>query len=104
MKPIDTRGISPSPRVETDRRTGGAQVESGGAQSTERRGGVLADDSVELTDTASRLSQLSREIQAADGVDIERVEAIRQRLADGSYEIDAGRIADALIQQERELG
>jgi flagellar biosynthesis anti-sigma factor FlgM len=36
-------------------------------------------------------------------IDLEKVEAIRQRIADGDYEIDAGQIADALIRQEQEL-
>jgi len=103
MNPIDTSGISPSSRVEIDRRSSGARTESGGTESTPRRSGVLADDTVELTDTASKLSQLSQEVASAKGVDIDRVEAIRQRIAEGSYEVDAGRIADALIQQEQEL-
>lgn len=103
MKPIDTSGITPSPRVETDRKTGGAKAEGSGPDTAGRAARVLADDTVELTDTASRLNQLSNEIRAADGVDLAKVEAIRERIADGSYEVDAGRIADALIRQEQEL-
>ena len=103
MNPIDTSGISPSPRVDTDRRTGGAKTDAGSSEPTARQSNVLSDDTVELTDTASRLSELAQEVRAVDGVDVERVEAIRQRIADGSYAIDAGRIADALIRQEQEL-
>ena len=103
MNPIDISGISPSPRVETDRRTGGAKADGGDNATTARQSAVLSDDTVELTDTASRLSELAQEIRSAEGVDVERVEAIRQRIADGSYDIDAGRIADALIRQEQEL-
>jgi negative regulator of flagellin synthesis FlgM len=42
-------------------------------------------------------------VSAADGVDLERVEAIRQQIADGSYEVDADRVADALMTMEKEL-
>ena len=36
-------------------------------------------------------------------VDKERVQAIRQALADGSYEIDADRVAAKLLRAERDL-
>ena len=60
-------------------------------------------DSLQLTDTATRLAELQAEVAAADGVDIERVEAIRQQIADGSYKVDADRIADARMTMEQEL-
>ena len=60
-------------------------------------------DSVQLTDTAARLAELQADVAVADGVDIERVEAIRQQIADGSYQVDADRIADALMTMEQEL-
>ncbi len=103
MNPIDTtNGIKPAVRVDSDRPSGGAKL--GGGDSASSRGSrVLADDTVELTDTASRLSELSNELARADGVDLERVEAIRQRIAEGSYEVDADRVAEALVQLEREL-
>lgn len=101
MNPINTNGISPSPRVETDRKTGGSATgTTSEAASAQGRG---SEDTVELTDTATRLSQLAQELSAADGVDLQRVESIRQSITEGSYEVDAGRIADALIQQEQEL-
>ena len=58
---------------------------------------------MQLTDTAAKLSELQAEVNAAEGVDIERVEAIRAQIADGSYEVDADRIADALMTMEQEL-
>ena len=58
---------------------------------------------MQLTDTAARLSELQAEVSAAAGVDLELVEAIRQKIADGSYEIDTDRVADALMTMEKEL-
>ena len=106
MNPIDTIGGSkPVTGVAGDRPSGGAKVGGGNAESTSGRSNrVLADDTVELTDTASRLGELSNELARADGVDLERVEAIRQRIAEGSYEVDADRVAEALVQLERDLG
>ncbi len=104
MSPIDLTGIISTRSVDNDRKTGSARTETQGAGNTQRRSPVLADDSVELTDTASRLGQLADEVRAAEGVDTQRVEALRERIASGDYEIDAGRIADRLIALEREFG
>ena len=100
MSPIDTSGIKPGPRLDTERldtRVRGGDGEQAGAANTK------STDSVQLTDTASRLAELQAEVAAAKGVDIDRVEAIRQQIADGSYEVDADRVADALMTMEKEL-
>lgn len=102
MNPINTNGVTPSPRVETDRKTGGAGTGTAG-ESSGAKARAPSEDTVELTDTASRLSQLSQELAKVDGVDIERIDAIRQSIAEGSYKVDAVRIADELIRQEQEL-
>ncbi len=36
-------------------------------------------------------------------MDVSKVAALRQQIADGSYRIDAGKIADSLISAAREL-
>lgn len=60
------------------------------------------DDQLKLTDSARALQQAARTDAAA--VDPQRVERTRQALADGSYKVDAGRIADSMIAMERQLG
>ena len=100
MSPIDTSGIKPGPRLDTERldtRVRGGSNEQISAPDRARA------DSVQLTDTAAKLAELQAEVSAADGVDLERVEAIRQQIADGSYEVDADRVADALMMMEKEL-
>lgn len=103
MNPIETSGIKSTVRVDGDRPAGNAKAGGSTEASTGRGSRVLSDDTVELTDTVSRLGQLRQEVAQADGVDVERVEAIRQQIADGSYEIDADRIADALVRLEQDL-
>jgi negative regulator of flagellin synthesis FlgM len=104
MAPIDIAGSSSPSRIDNERRA--AEARSEDSRSTAAKAAapsVMSDDRVELTDTATRLSALADDVRAADGIDLEKVEAIRQRIADGDYEIDAGQIADALIRQEQEL-
>lgn len=54
-------------------------------------------DSVELTDTA-KLQQLMAALPATDPVDLNRVDATRQALADGQYTVDSRQIAQRLLQ------
>ncbi len=103
MAPIDISGAGNPNRVDAERRTGTARADESRAPAAESAANLLGDDRVELTDTASRLSALADDVRAANGIDLEKVDAIRQRIADGQYEIDTGQIADALIRQEQEL-
>ena len=104
MAPIDIAGSSNPSRIDNERRAAEARSEDSASTAKTAVPAVMGDDRVELTDTATRLSALADDVRAASGVDLEKVEAIRQRIADGQYEIDAGQIADALIRQEQELG
>jgi negative regulator of flagellin synthesis FlgM len=60
-------------------------------------------ESVTLTQAASELLQLDEQLRALPDADRERVETIRRAIADGSYEVDARRIVDSLLQSEAEL-
>lgn len=103
MSPIDTSGIKASLRVDPERQDARVSSNDSESSSTSSAAQTKPADSVQLTDTAAKLSELQAEVNAAEGVDIERVEAIRAQIADGSYEVDADRIADALMTMEQEL-
>ena len=61
-------------------------------------------DLVSLTESARRLSELSREAAAGEAVDMGRVETIRQALDDGVYQIDPRKIAENLLRLEQAIG
>ncbi len=61
-------------------------------------------DTVSLTDTATNLQKISQAINELPVVDSERVEAIRQAIASGNYEVDAQRTAEKMIGFETALG
>ncbi len=62
-----------------------------------------ADDRVSLTDTAALMQRLSQRISEAPTVDQQRVDAIRQSLAAGTYQIDPSRVAEKMIAYESAL-
>ncbi|MGM0813704.1 MAG: flagellar biosynthesis anti-sigma factor FlgM [Pseudomonadota bacterium] len=76
-----------------------AGVRSGGAEPGRDEGG--SGDRVTLTDTARRLSDLTRSVSEQPAVDTQRVEQIRAAIDQGRYEINAERIADRLIAMEK---
>ncbi len=62
-----------------------------------------AGDQLKLTDSALALQEAAR-TGDAPAIDAQRVERLRQSLADGSYKVDAGRIAERMLALEQQLG
>jgi negative regulator of flagellin synthesis FlgM len=60
-------------------------------------------DHVTLTSSARSLHKLEETIAKTPVVDTAKVAAVKQSISSGSYKIDAGRVADKLIQFERGL-
>ncbi|MDX9740396.1 MAG: flagellar biosynthesis anti-sigma factor FlgM [Gammaproteobacteria bacterium] len=60
-------------------------------------------DTVTLTGTAALMNRLHSDIAAAPVVDQQRVDAIRQQIAEGSYAIDPMRVAEKLLNMESTL-
>jgi len=62
-----------------------------------------ADDTVALTDTARLMQRVENMLASVPPTDRARVDAVRQALANGAYEIDPERIAARIVRLEREL-
>ena len=60
-------------------------------------------DQLKLTDSARALQEVAR-LGDASPIDAKRVDQVRQAIADGSYKIDAGKIADRLLAMDQQLG
>ncbi|MDD3650841.1 flagellar biosynthesis anti-sigma factor FlgM [Immundisolibacter sp.] len=58
-------------------------------------------DSVDLTDGARQMQDLQATVAGTPVVDADRVAALREAIANGSYRIDPQRIADGLLAQDR---
>jgi negative regulator of flagellin synthesis FlgM len=79
-------------------------VPKAGADSTAARdtppGGAL---DVQITSVARGLAALEQKLRDAPAIDEARVAAVRQKLDDGSYQVDPQRVADKLLRMERAL-
>ena len=82
---------------------GSASTPSVGATSSEAASTTSgSDDRVQLTDSARALQEASRTSQGAT-VDTKKVEQVRQALANGTYRVDASRIADRMLTLDSQL-
>jgi negative regulator of flagellin synthesis FlgM len=62
-----------------------------------------AGDTVTLTNSARSLQKIEETVAKAPVVNAAKVAAVKQAIHSGTYQIDAGRIADKLLQFERGL-
>lgn len=62
---------------------------------------VTTSDQVTLTSSARTLQKAEETIARTPVVNTDKVDSVKQRLAAGTYQIDAGRVADKLLQYER---
>lgn len=59
-----------------------------------------ATDTVSLSDNAVQLGKVELSVATAPVIDTQRVEQLKQAIANGSYEVDAEKVADKLMQIE----
>ena len=72
-----------------------------GSTSNEPTQSIPSMDSLRLTGDATSLLTLQREIASSPSFDEGKVAAVRKSLEDGSYQINAGRIAEAMLDLDR---
>jgi len=75
-----------------------SQSDAAGAASAPK-----AADQVTLTDSARSLQKIEEAVAQAPVVNAAKVATVKQVVQSGSYQVDAGRVADKLLQFERGL-
>ena len=100
---IEFNGLPPSQPPKTG---GETQVKTGGEDTKAKQGESerpTAADKISLTDTLSRLQKLEQRLADLPVVDSQRVEALKKAIAEGSYKVDADRVAQELLALEGTL-
>lgn len=81
----------------------GAPAAGGGApQRAADAGAGSGADQVDLTSQAQRFMELEGQLAASPAVNAARVAEIRDALADGSYQVDSGVVADKMLELSRQ--
>lgn len=84
--------------------TGTATNDNGAAQQAQNPVGGTAKDQVSLTPEAQQLRDLEAKVASMPEVDSNRVNQIKQQLANGSFDVNPERIASKMMNLERALG
>ncbi|HLF10069.1 MAG TPA: flagellar biosynthesis anti-sigma factor FlgM [Gammaproteobacteria bacterium] len=98
---INGQGFRPADAAGT--RRADAAKPAGAKTETSALSSASSGDTVNLTPSGLLLSKLEDALQSVPVVDSQRVRAIKEALASGSYEIDDQAVADRMIRLEREL-
>jgi negative regulator of flagellin synthesis FlgM len=64
---------------------------------------VVTADSVELSSVSASLQAIEKGFADTPIVDTARVDEIKQAIASGHFKVDAGKVADRLLQTVQEL-
>lgn len=83
--------------------TGSVAADKGPTDAPAASPSAQTGDQVTLTTSARSLQKLSDAIAQTPVVDAAKVASIKQALSSGSYAVDSSRIADKMLQAEREL-
>jgi negative regulator of flagellin synthesis FlgM len=62
--------------------------------------GALAGENVSLTKTAAEMRDLEHAVRSAPDIDVDRVNRLRQAIAEGNYQVDDEKLAQNLLRHE----
>jgi len=81
-----------------------AQTPQAPSQATGQQGGATQNpDTVNLTESATRMRHIEDSLSELPVVDTQRVEGVQLQLATGSFSVDPVSTADKLLDMERNL-
>jgi len=95
--PIDINGLNNSANPVATDRSNLPDNERAPLAKTDGNGPSSVEDTVSFSDAAVRLGRLGVAVDDTPVVDTQRVEEVKQALADGTYNVDATRIAEKLM-------
>jgi negative regulator of flagellin synthesis FlgM len=101
MNTTINNGMPKFPQAPSGQGSAPTQGTAGTAGSDAGRG-TAAGDNVKLTDSARALQEAARTDDSAV-IDSKKVEQVRTALANGSYQINPGRIADRMLSLDAQI-
>lgn len=100
---INGQGFRPADTAGTRRSEAAKPTRAEAGQGAEAAGKPSSGDTVSITRSGLLIAKLAELVQSTPVVDSERVAALKDAIANGSYEIDDQRVADRLLRFERDV-
>lgn len=93
-----------SPTTNTDKATNTKSGnQSAPAEQASRQAPAARGENVNLSKQAKELRQMGEKLESYPEVDDSRVEQIRAALADGSYKVDAEKVAQKMLEMDESI-
>lgn len=100
---INNQGFRPADTAGTRRSEASKAARHEGAKQTHAPAAKHSGDTVNVSRSGLLMSRLGEVVHNAPVVDPQRVAALKDAIASGSYEIDDQKTADKLLRHERDL-
>ncbi len=101
---IDLTGLSSTPSTSNRGKAEGlGQSQTGKSQADTTTTDQAKQATVQLSDEALSLQKLEEQVAQLPDVDTDRVNSIRQAIEDGSYKIDADKLAASMLDFEDQI-
>ncbi|WP_213876109.1 flagellar biosynthesis anti-sigma factor FlgM [Pseudomonas sp. dw_358] len=99
---IDLSRLNNSPAVSTTTRSSGTKESSAVSADTSvtKTSAVSSGEPVTLSDGAQQLQKITDKLNDQPTVNSARVAALKQSIADGSYQVDSAKVAGKLLNFE----
>jgi negative regulator of flagellin synthesis FlgM len=90
--------------VNTNRSSAKAENTKSSDSQSASRAPSAQQDAVSLSDQGKSIGQMPSQLAASPSFDSAKVQAIKEAIANGSYVVNADKLADNMIRFEKELG
>lgn len=88
---------------QASQRTGQVSDQSRADSQQTKKSSDASSDTVTFTNTAAEMLKLEENLANLPDIDNSRVASIKASLAEGSYQVDADKIVDSLLNIEKDL-
>lgn len=92
-----------SPKTTTDKAPEGKSGTPAPAEQASKQAPAARGENVNLSSQAKELRQMGEKLESYPEVDDSRVEQIRAALADGSYKVDAEKVAQKMLDMDKSI-
>lgn len=100
---ININNLPNSAQVKNDKVEQNVQRQQATVQQNASQAAAQKQDSVSITPQAQQFSKLTEKASNSSGIDQEKVDKIKQAIAEGKYKINVEQLARRIVQFEGEL-
>jgi negative regulator of flagellin synthesis FlgM len=100
---ININNLPNTSQVKNDKVEQNVQRQQTAVQQNASQSAAQKQDSVSITPQAQQFSKLTEKASSSTGIDQEKVDKIKQAIAEGKYKINVEQLARRIVQFESEL-